>query len=80
MSSSNEPLSRAQLVIEGDCEGRPIELRGEVHFGNTGKGNCKGDFLLSPAIILKRDPKRATTSIKDSHNDERSNGSSISKA
>lgn len=63
-------LKRAHLVIEGDCEGQRIELRGEGHFGYTEKGDCEGDFLLAPAIILERDPKPATTSVNDNDDEE----------
>ena len=45
-------MNRARMVVEGDCDGQRIEIRGSGHFGYTDAGLPEGSFSRPPAILL----------------------------
>lgn len=46
-------LIPARIVLEGDCEGQRIEIRGRGHFGYGELGFPEGDFSKAPVILLE---------------------------
>lgn len=49
-------MSRAQIVIEGDCDGQRVELRGAGSFGYTDLGTFEGEFRAAPTFLLEEEP------------------------
>ena len=47
-------LTPARIIIEGDCEGQRIEIRGRGHFGYGEFGNPEGEFSRAPVILLEK--------------------------